>query len=132
MRYAQINHIAIYAKELVNTVEFYCQVFGFPKTEIKYHEDGRIKMIRLEVNESQSIEFMNFDKDPPKKKGEYVTSGYMHFGLSLNNVHEYAKRTRQEYSTFIASDGSTRIFIKDPEENLIELCELNEVQECSD
>lgn len=121
----KIDHIAIYAKNILCLSEFYIQTFGFVETNRKYHEDGKIKMIGLKVNETQMIELFNFDRDDHNLNQGYVNSGYMHLGFEIYDLNSFLVGVNSNIieQNFIGTDGIHHIFIRDPEKNLIELSE---------
>lgn len=113
-----INHIAIYAKDMLKMLEFYKNILGFNVVEIKYHENNSIKMIRMSVNEEQSIELFNFDTFSTNKEGEFVNSGFMHIGFEYKDLKKEINNINK--NVFIGDDKRKHFFIKDPENNLIE------------
>lgn len=121
-----IDHIAIYAKDMNNMIEFYSYVFAFKETERKCHENGEIKMVRLRINDFQCVELFNFDNQIGSSKG-HVTSGYMHLGVKVEDIEKYVKilflNNIKLDQDFIGSDGTRHVFFQDPEHNQIELSE---------
>lgn len=119
----QINHVAIYASNIYRTSEFYQSIFGAKETERKYTSSGRIRMLRLSLNDKQCIELFNYDDCYAQPSIPHVTSGYMHIGYFVSNVEDYIKKVSLIEQDFIGSDGIRRVFLRDPENNQIELIE---------
>lgn len=123
--YFNIDHIAVYAKDINQLVKFYVDVLGFVERSRTYHKDGNVKMVRVPVNSTQCIEFFNFDNFKSPKDG-YVASGYMHIGFVVEDIDSIIVKLgksgvpslEQKYK---GADGYYHVFFKDPEFNQIEL-----------
>ena len=81
----QIDHYAIYAKDIKRLATFYRDILELSELDRTYHKDGTVKMVRLLVNNKQCIELFNYDNLPTQKDG-YVNSGYMHLGFAVEDI----------------------------------------------
>ena len=120
-----LDHIAIYAKDMELMVSFYNKLLGSAEVGRTYHKDGTVKMIRVLVNDKQTIEFFNFEKVNSKKNG-YINGGFMHVGFSVKDIDLTIENIKKSGVSTIKEkykgvDGYYHIFLEDPEFNQLEL-----------
>ena len=85
----KIDHIAIYAKNILCLSEFYIQTFGFVEKNRKYHEDGKIKMIGLkDVYKRQPLSIDRILSNPA-----YL--GHMHLRKTETRMYQGMKRRKR-------------------------------------
>lgn len=125
----RINHVAIYGNNIDEMYSFYHTILGFSEMERVFDDDGKIRMIRLRVSESQNLEIFNFNSMQIEKKSGYVNRGYMHLGFAHSDVGEIRNRLVANNILIcedikVGHDGLRHFFIEDPEKNLIEFTEV--------
>ena len=128
IRIEQLAHVGIRVREFTRAVEFY-QTLGFRVTRQDYQE--RVVVLQhpggLVLNLLDSVNHENDGRNVLMDE-ENVYPGYTHIAMQVKDVQR--ARHEVESSGFTLTegpvsfgDGSTSIFFRDPDRNVIELSE---------
>jgi len=134
IRIENLAHIGIRVTDFVRSIDFYRQ-FGFAVTRKDYHE--HVVVLRhpsgLELNLLDSADDNNQGRNVLMDEAVRYP-GMTHIALQASDVHG-AKRAVEAAGLRITEgpvtfgDGSTSIFFRDPDRNVIELSEPNGAKE---
>lgn len=105
----KINHVTILVKNRQKALEFYSGVLGLKKKNVKGH-------VWLEVGNS----YLHLTEN----SGQPVSDTFYHFAIStdLDNVRKKLVSRNVEFQ-----DKSSQIFLRDPNGNLVEFVDENDL-----
>jgi len=112
-----IDHINLDVKNLDESVQFYCDLFGFailkdqPKAKSKIIGNDAVKLCLYEVEELQ------LTKEGP---------GFNHFGLHIHNFKDVQQACKERNVSIVNEyewEKSASVYIQDPNGYVIELAE---------
>ena len=123
----QIEHIAIWVKDLEKMKKFYEKYFNVISSELYCNKNTGFKSYFLNFDNGSRIEIMS-KLDINEKKQE-ILLGYAHISIAVGskeNVNELTKMLRKDGFETVSGprttgDGYYESVIYDPENNLIEL-----------
>jgi len=123
----QIEHIALWVKDLEKIRHFYEKYFGVNSSELYHNQKTRFKSYFLSFDNGTRLEIMS-KADIINEQPEN-TLGYAHLSISLGSkekVIEYTENFRKDGYKIISEPRTTgdryyESVISDPENNLIEL-----------
>lgn len=126
-----INHVAISAKNIEETIEFY-KKFGFENKK-EYHDEN-VDIVCLKLNEFvlEIFHYPNSSELPEHSKDlsiDLKTTGNKHFGLGVKNINEakeFVQENKLNDSEIVIHEGrlgKPYFFIKDPNGILMEIIE---------
>jgi lactoylglutathione lyase len=127
MKVGSLGHIAIRARDIDASLEFYCTRLGFPEMLRLHYDDGSLFLIYLRVTDEQYLELFPEGVGPAVPGREAV--GLNHFCLTVENID----RTVEELGAAGVSlsrplktgaDGNRQLWIDDPDGNRIEIMEM--------
>ncbi|MDR1420255.1 MAG: VOC family protein [Treponema sp.] len=123
-------HIAITAKDMDKSLDFYTRVLGFKKSfEIKNPKTGAPWINYLYIGNGQFAElFYNGATDNPWKE---ELRGFNHVSLLVDDIHSVAERIKKEGGVFTSEpvqgcDNNWQAWITDPDGIRIELMQIVE------
>ena len=121
-----IAHTAYNVKDLEKSIAFYSDVLGFKKLFTMRHDDGKIMLVYMKVNENQFIELF----PARSEQGENNQQGsYAHLCLEVEDINEIASEMKEkgiklDVEPKQGKDGNYQCWIKDPDGNRIEFMQM--------
>jgi len=123
---AALNHVAVRAKDLDRSLDFYVNKLGFPEM-FRLDRDGKLWIVYLRITDDQYLELFGDGEGDRAPATEVV--GPNHFCLGVVDIDgviaQLAERgvplTRPKK---MAIDGNNQAWIEDPDGNRIELMEV--------
>ncbi len=120
MKITQLNHVALHVADLEKSIAFYRDLLGlevmhrpgfnFPGAWFRIGTDYNFQEIHLIAREVK-------DPTPPRER---------HFALMIDDSSAWADELRRQGIAFTGPkprpDGAMQIFLRDPDEHVIELC----------
>ena len=120
MKITQLNHVALHVKDLAASVAFYEEVlllektvrpaFGFPGAWFSMGPAGEHQELHLIAREVKGL-------TPPRER---------HFAFMVDDIDAWADHLRDAGVDYTGPkprpDGAQQIFLRDPDEHVIELC----------
>ncbi len=123
------THVAIYTKNMEETLDFYEKAFGFKKIfELPDPETGAPWIVYIQVCKGQFLEL--FYTKPGSEIPEEAPVGLNHICFSVDSVDEIAEHlTGLGYDLFIkpcvGCDNNRQTWVKDPNGVRIELMQVS-------
>ena len=114
-------HVAISVTDIRRTLEFYCDVLGFQHLFDINDEQGKPKTFYTLVKDDQYFEIFlskpHFGAQYPTqpREGQY---GFHHFTVYAHDLGELEGKLEKAGVEAVAESG--RLWVRDPDENLIE------------
>lgn len=125
-----VAHIAITAKDMDKSLDFYTRVLGFKKAfEIPNPETGAPWINYLYIDNGQFVElFYHGAKDNPWTDG---LRGFNHISLMVDDLHSVVERIKKEGGEVTngpkqGSDNNWQAWMTDPDGIRIELMQIVE------
>jgi lactoylglutathione lyase len=123
---AALNHVAIRAKDLERSLDFYVNKMGFPEM-FRLDRDGKLWIVYLRITDDQYLELFGDGEGDRAPATEVV--GPNHFCLGVVDIDSVIAQladlgiplTRPKK---MAIDGNNQAWIEDPDGNRIELMEV--------
>ena len=127
MKINRFDHIAVYTKDIDESVRFYSEVLGLK--ESRRVPNGDNVLVYMQINEHSAIEL--FDHEKPIRYAEHDddTSGTAHFALDVTDIQAWNDHLIKHNVTFtvplcrLEHLGKNVLLFKDPNGTIIELCE---------
>jgi catechol 2,3-dioxygenase-like lactoylglutathione lyase family enzyme len=118
-----VNHLAVFAKDLEITAEFYSQVMGMPVVQVTSNRDvPESAHMNVAMGGGMTFAFFDFPHVPRlQRKAPEGVGGIMHVALALdqNRLADIRDRLQQHRVKFQEIGGS--LYLKDPNGLGIEL-----------
>jgi lactoylglutathione lyase len=122
-----LGHVALVAKDLEKTIEFYTKVIGLPEVFRFNKPDGSLGGVYLYIANDQFIEVFPAKRDGSRP--EEGSAGYSHFCIQVDNAKEKLEEVRAkgapidvELKTGISK--CIQFWTHDPDGNRFEFMEL--------
>ncbi len=127
MKINQIDHIAINAVNIDESVKFYSQVLGFE--ELRRVPNGDNVLVYMKVNDHSTIELFDHEKDISHFEHPESASGTAHIAFSVSDIQAWNERLIKNNVVFtlplcpLEHLGKNVLLFKDPNGVVIELSE---------
>lgn len=123
-----INHIAIICSDYERSKGFYVNVLGLSIIAETFREKRQSYKLDLALNGTYLIELFSFP-DPPQRASYPEACGLRHLAFNVTDLDKtiatlQAKGIAMEGIRHDTRTGRRAIFIKDPDDLPIELCEV--------
>ena len=128
-----ISHLAVNAKDMEKSLDFYTRALGFKKAfEIEHQQTGKPWIVYLHAGGRQFVEL--FYTDEPNKPldpwGDKLW-GFNHICMEVDDIHAIAAHIEScGYEVFIkpqqGSDGNWQCWTMDPNGVRVELMQLGQ------
>lgn len=122
-----IDHIAINAIDIEQSIRFYEEVLRFPLVERVPNGDNTLVYLRITAD--TMLELFDHKKEIKYHSHPEDASGLVHFALTVNGIEEWNEHLTQHNVTFtlplcsLSHLGKKVLLFKDPNGAIIELCE---------
>ena len=123
-----IAHLALTAKDMEKSLDFYIRVLGFKKAFSLAHPETGAPWIEYLQAGNQFVElFYNGTEDNPWKSS---LRGFNHLCLLVDDIHSTVKRIEEAAYTMDSpiregSDKNLQAWLKDPDGTRIELMQIS-------
>lgn len=130
MKLNKVNHIAIIASDIEQSIAFYVDVLGFSIIRKVYREERDSWKVDLALNGDYLIELFTFP-DAPQRPSYPEALGLRHLAFSVDDIEASiselkAKGVETENIRIDPFTGCKCVFFADPDGLPIELVELKE------
>lgn len=123
-----IGHVAIRAKDIDASLDFYCNKLGLPEVHRLYRDTGELWLCYLQLNDSQIIEIFpdgQTAEAPPRE-----ATGWHHVSLTVEDLDVVVEDLAAAGVPLISplkagADGNRNAWIADPDGNRYELMEMH-------
>jgi lactoylglutathione lyase len=123
-----IGHTAYAVSDLEASLRFYCTHLGLREAFRLTHDDGRVWIVYLQVNENTFIELFPGAEGPVPAAGK--AAGYRHLCLTVDDMHatiaDLAGRGMPlSGQPTQGKDGNWQFWLTDPDGHRIELMQIS-------
>jgi catechol 2,3-dioxygenase-like lactoylglutathione lyase family enzyme len=109
----KINHVTLLVKNRDESEKFYTEILGLDKKEV-----GNSLWIKI------GDQYIHLAEN----SGEPVPNTFYHFGIEIDNLSDYLKKLKEKgVEFFYFSENKLANFIRDPDGNLIEFIDTNDI-----
>lgn len=122
-----VDHIAVNAVDIEQSIRFYKEVMGFPL--VKRVPNGDNTLIYLRMNSDTMLELFDHEKEIKYHTHPEDASGTAHIALSVTDIRQWNEHLIQHNVEFtlplcsLEHLGKNVLLFKDPNGVIIELCE---------
>lgn len=122
-----VDHIAIDARDIEQSMRFYQEVMGFPF--VKRVDNGDTELVYMRVDENCCIELFNHYKEIPVCEKPDSGAGVKHIAFKVEGIDDWNRRLLDagvEFTLPICNLdhlGTRALLFKDPNGVIIELCQ---------
>ncbi|MVS97445.1 VOC family protein [Devosia marina] len=125
---SSITHVAIRAKDIRRTLEFYVNKLGFAEM-FRLDRDDRLWLVYLRITDDQFLEV--FPEGEGEKASEREAVGFNHLCLQVPDIEQTVRELAQMGVELIrpkvqGADGNWQTWIEDPDGHRIELMQMAE------
>lgn len=127
MKLNSVNHIAIIASDIEQSIDFYVNKLGFGIIRRVYREERKSWKVDLSLNGEYLIELFTFP-DAPARPSYPEALGLRHLAFSVSDIEECikelnAKGIKTEDIRIDPYTGNRCVFFSDPDNLPLELVE---------
>lgn len=128
MKLNKVNHIAIIASDIEQSIAFYVDVLGFSIIRKVYREERDSWKVDLALNGDYLIELFTFP-DAPQRPSYPEALGLRHLAFTVSNIETsiselHSKGVETESIRIDLFTGCKCVFFADPDGLPIELAEI--------
>jgi len=128
MKLNKVNHIAIIASDIEQSIAFYVDVLGFSIIRKVYREERDSWKVDLALNGDYLIELFTFP-DAPQRPSYPEALGLRHLAFTVSNIETsiselHSKRVETESIRIDPFTGCKCVFFADPDGLPIEMVEI--------
>ncbi len=122
-----VDHIAVNAVDIAQSIRFYEEVMGFPL--VKRVPNGDNVLVYLRINADTMLELFDHEKEIKYHTPPEGASGTAHIALNVGDIrqwNEHLMKHNVEFTLPLCSLehlGKNVLLFKDPNGVIIELCE---------
>lgn len=124
--FGHFGHIALRARDIDASLDFYCNKLGLPEVHRLYRDNGDLWLVYIRITDDQFLEVFPAGEGqaPPKEQ-----AGINHICLTVDDVDAVAKKLRLAGVVLTSepsegADGNRGAWIADPDGNRFELMEM--------
>jgi lactoylglutathione lyase len=123
-----LGHIALRAKDVGKTVDFYTKQLGFEEVMRLNYQDGSLWLVYLKITDVQFLEI--FPGGTGEKAAPREATGINHFCLTVDDIDGVVKDLVGRGVTIarelkMGPDGNRQAWIEDPDGVRIELMQMD-------
>jgi lactoylglutathione lyase len=127
MDVSSLGHVAIRAKDIDASLEFYTKRLGFPEMLRLHYDDGSLFLIYLRITDEQYLEL--FPEGVGTTAPGRETVGLNHICLTVSDIDRTVVELSEAGVSLsrplkIGADGNRQLWIEDPDGNRIEIMEM--------
>lgn len=126
MKIKQLNHVALHVNDLAASVQFYNHVLNLPEMPRPGFDFAGAWMLIAPATSSAPAQELHLIARPPETD---MPPRERHFAMLVDDISAAEQHLREKQWPFTGPhhrpDGARQIFLKDPDGNVVELCELN-------
>jgi lactoylglutathione lyase len=123
---SSIGHVAIRAKDVDRTLDFYVNKLGFAEM-MRLERDGRLWLVYLRITDDQFLEI--FPEGQGERAPDRLAVGYNHMCLTVPDIDQSVRELEAagvplSRAKTKGADGNWQAWIEDPDGHPIELMQM--------
>jgi lactoylglutathione lyase len=127
VKISSLGHVAIRAKDIDASLDFYVNRLGFPEMLRLHYEDGSLFLIYLRITDEQYLELFPNGVGAAAARADAV--GLNHLCLTVADIDETVRELGAAGVSLsrplkVGADGNRQLWVEDPDGNRIEIMEM--------